>query len=89
MMILYSPNIQYKCILITTDLNKILLQKIRRTSKNNSIIFYFLSGGNITVITALANTSVSLPCDISLPNNHEKVTLILWYREDLGVPIYR
>ena len=51
--------------------------------------YLYLTGSNITVITALANTSVSLPCDISLPNNHEKVTLILWYREDLGVPIYR
>ena len=45
--------------------------------------------GNVTVITALASEGVNLPCDISLPNNHEKVTLILWYREDLGIPIYR
>jgi hypothetical protein len=58
-------------------------------SKLTKLSNCFFSGGNITVITALANTSVSLPCDISLPNNHEKVTLILWYREDLGVPIYR
>ncbi|CAB4065521.1 unnamed protein product, partial [Lepeophtheirus salmonis] len=41
-----------------------------------------------TLITALANSSTNLPCDISLPNNHERVTLILWYKEDLGIPIY-
>lgn len=45
-------------------------------------------GGNATQITGLAGSSVNLPCDISLPNNHERVTLILWYREDLGVPIF-
>jgi hypothetical protein len=45
-------------------------------------------GGNVTVITALANSTVSLPCDISIPNAHERVTFILWYREDLGIPIF-
>ena len=52
-------------------------------------LFYLLSGANVTVITALANASVSLPCDISTPNVHGRVTFILWYREDLGIPIYR
>lgn len=43
---------------------------------------------NMTQIVVLANRTVNLPCDISLPNNHEQVTLILWYREDIGVPIF-
>ena len=50
---------------------------------------FSLLGANVTVITTLANASVSLPCDISTPNVHERVTFILWYREDLGIPIYR
>ena len=45
--------------------------------------------GNVTQILALDKSSVNLPCDISVPNNRERVTLILWYREDAGVPIYR
>ena len=52
-------------------------------------VFSFISGGTVTVITALANSTVSLPCDISIPNAHERVTFILWYREDLGIPIFR
>ena len=44
---------------------------------------------NMTSLVALANSSVNLPCDISVPNNRERVSLILWYREDLGVPIFR
>ena len=47
------------------------------------------SKNDVTDIVALVNSSVNLPCDISLPNNQERVTLILWYREDLGLPIYR
>lgn len=37
--------------------------------------------------------SVSLPCEISIADGpHEmedSVVLVLWYREDLGTPIYR
>ncbi len=47
------------------------------------------NGTSVATVVALANSSVNLPCDISLPNNHERVTLILWYREDLGLPVYR
>ena len=43
----------------------------------------------MTKIVGLSGGNVNLPCDISLPNNHERVSLILWYREDLGVPIFR
>ena len=57
--------------------------------RSNKKLFSSLLGANVTVITALANASVSLPCDISTPNVHERVTFILWYREDLGIPIYR
>jgi hypothetical protein len=52
-------------------------------------VFLPLLGGNATLIVGLSGGSVNLPCDISLPNNHERVALVLWYREDLGVPIYR
>lgn len=52
-------------------------------------VYKLITGGNVTVITALANSTVSLPCDISIPNAHERVTFILWYREDLGIPIFR
>ncbi len=47
------------------------------------------SSSSVATLTALANTSVNLPCDISLPNNHERVELIFWYREDLAKLVYR
>jgi hypothetical protein len=40
-------------------------------------------------IRALVNTSVGLPCNVTLSSPYNSITLILWYREDItGSPIY-
>ncbi|KAF4525467.1 hypothetical protein B566_EDAN004879 [Ephemera danica] len=38
---------------------------------------------------AIAGEAVYMPCDISTPEQGDSVVLVLWYREDLGTPIYR
>ncbi|KAF6200030.1 hypothetical protein GE061_006330 [Apolygus lucorum] len=42
-------------------------------------------------IQAVFGDPVYLPCDISIPpgTQQDAVVLVLWYREDLGTPIYR
>ncbi|KAF7265525.1 hypothetical protein GWI33_021060 [Rhynchophorus ferrugineus] len=39
-------------------------------------------------VDAVQGEAVYLPCDISMPDPSDKVLLVLWYREDLGTPIY-
>ncbi|XP_049785945.1 hemicentin-2-like [Schistocerca cancellata] len=39
-------------------------------------------------VTAVAGESARLPCDISTPELGDAVLLVLWYREDLGTPVY-
>jgi hypothetical protein len=39
-------------------------------------------------VTAVAGDAVYLPCDITTESG-DSVLLVLWYREDLGTPIYR
>lgn len=44
-------------------------------------------------VSGISGESVRLPCNISIAEglHHEEdnVVLVLWYREDLGTPIYR
>ncbi|XP_050305453.1 protein turtle homolog B-like isoform X2 [Anthonomus grandis grandis] len=42
----------------------------------------------IVHMKAVQGEPVFLPCDISMPDPKDKVLLVLWYREDLGTPIY-
>ena len=40
-----------------------------------------------------AGDTAMLPCDISVPpnsgnGNNDELTLVMWYREDVGSPIY-
>jgi hypothetical protein len=41
-----------------------------------------------TNIEVVAGEPVYLPCDISTSDPNDQVLLVLWYREDLGTPIY-
>lgn len=43
----------------------------------------------IVDLKAVAGDPVYLPCDIKSPDKNDQVLLVLWYREDLGTPIYR
>ncbi|KAJ8874005.1 hypothetical protein PR048_024845 [Dryococelus australis] len=39
-------------------------------------------------VQAVLGDAVYLPCDISTVDHGDAVLLVLWYREDLGTPIY-
>lgn len=43
----------------------------------------------VTQVQAVAGDPVYMPCDISTTEPDDQVLLVLWYREDLGTPIYR
>ncbi|XP_015439743.1 PREDICTED: hemicentin-2-like [Dufourea novaeangliae] len=42
----------------------------------------------ISHIVALVGDPTYLPCDISTTDEGDSVRLVLWYREDLGTPVY-
>ncbi|XP_047519195.1 hemicentin-2-like isoform X2 [Pieris napi] len=42
----------------------------------------------MTQVVAIAGEPVYLPCDIATQDEEDAVLLVLWYREDLGTPIY-
>ncbi|XP_065168028.1 nephrin isoform X3 [Atheta coriaria] len=42
----------------------------------------------IVNVKVVAGDPVYLPCDITSSDPHDQVLLVLWYREDLGTPIY-
>lgn len=48
--------------------------------------FFLLTG--ITEITTVAGSSVEIPCNTSIWEESQ-VSLVLWFRGDTGVPIYR
>ena len=53
-------------------------------------IFNLLAETNGTgTIRVVAGHTATLPCDITPPSPREKATLILWFREDEGTPIFR
>ena len=43
----------------------------------------------MTQVVAVAGEPVYLPCDVATQDEDDAVLLVLWYREDLGTPIYR
>lgn len=43
----------------------------------------------MTQVMAIVGDPIYLPCDISTQDDDDAVLLVLWYREDLGTPIYR
>lgn len=61
-----------------------------------SSLNYFVSLQNLEIdysghidIEAIAGKSVSLPCNISITHgNSREVAIILWYKDDTGIPVY-
>ncbi len=39
-------------------------------------------------VMAVEGTAVQLPCDVQAPS-HDKVYMVLWFRDDAGLPLYR
>ena len=53
------------------------------------ISFQYLPGVNGTFISVVSGNTATLPCDISPPTQREKASLILWFKEEEGKPIFR
>lgn len=59
---------------------------IRREYKSECFVFAV----PMVEVQVVRKETAHLPCDISLPDPRtDDVILVLWYREDLGRPIYR
>ena len=57
---------------------------------NGSLIsLQYLLGVNGTYISVVSGNTATLPCDISPPTQREKASLILWFKEEEGKPIFR
>lgn len=55
-----------------------------------SLVLLFLFTVPMAEVQVVKKETANLPCDISLPDTKsDDVILVLWYREDLGRPIYR
>lgn len=39
-------------------------------------------------VMSVEGTSVQLPCDVTAPS-HDKVYMVLWFKDDAGLPLYR
>ncbi|XP_046643483.1 nephrin-like isoform X2 [Daphnia pulicaria] len=39
-------------------------------------------------LVVLANSTAELPCDTAPPDRHDEVILVLWFRENVGTPIF-
>lgn len=40
-------------------------------------------------MVVLANSTAELQCDTVPPDRHDEVILVLWFRENVGTPIFR
>ncbi len=60
--------------------------KPRIVYKNRKLIEIFFSGQS--EFQAVAGGKIALPCNTSIWGENE-VSLVLWYRGDTGIPIYR
>lgn len=74
-----------RCRIYSTQVRKSELQVA-------SPIYVFLSFSFVAVpivaVDGVVGNKVQLPCDISFPDNDE-VSMVLWYKEGGGEPIYR
>ena len=63
---------------------------LREHNNQFSYHYYSFAGSSkVEDYLSVEGISAKLPCDITPPNQGEKVYLVLWYREDEGEPIYR
>ena len=58
-----------------------------RNDNNNNSYYYNISVP-IYHVTAVQGDPVYMPCNISTSEEGDAVVIVLWYREDLGTPIY-
>ena len=52
-------------------------------------VYCIVYKGKWSKIRSVAAGLYRLPCDISPPTSSDRVSLVLWFREEEGKPIYR
>lgn len=52
-------------------------------------LFVFLMFSVYHTVEVLLNETAVLPCNVEIPLGVDKVTLIIWYKNDSSLPIYR
>ena len=48
-----------------------------------------LPAGHVTEVVGVLGRQVDLPCDTSSTDRSDQATLVLWYKDDDGTPLYR
>lgn len=44
---------------------------------------------SVTDVSGIAGGMVKLPCDMKVPQDGDRVHLVIWYKEGIYSPIYR
>lgn len=50
--------------------------------------YFFAILGPITNVEAIEGQQAQLYCPMTAPNT-DKINMVLWFKDDVGVPIYR
>ena len=50
---------------------------------------FVLPTGHVTEVVGVLGRQVDLPCDTSSADRSDQATLVLWYKDDEGTPLYR
>lgn len=56
--------------------------------KINKLYYSFLFSVKAVDFHAVEGRKISLPCPLSAPSR-DKVYMVLWFRDDAGIPLYR
>jgi len=43
----------------------------------------------VRLVWATEGDNVELPCDITPPTPEDSVNMVLWFKDDAGIPLYR
>ena len=49
----------------------------------------YLLFADYDIIEVMINETATLPCNIKIPQDADKITLVIWYKNGSSVPIYR
>ncbi|EZA46419.1 hypothetical protein X777_00178, partial [Ooceraea biroi] len=43
----------------------------------------------VRLIWAMEGDNVELPCDITPPTSEDSINMVLWFKDSVGIPLYR
>lgn len=52
-------------------------------------ISFFRLSVPVRLIWATEGDNVELPCDITPPKSDDLVNMVLWFKDSVGIPLYR